>query len=566
MQKYDLSGNRFRHYLCIRLQRRDMVQNKVQNDTIRKVYDHSIKEFSENDAFNLLGGYSYSYKEFDVAVRKVQDMLLRADIHPGDRVAIFSRSMPNWPVAYFACLTIGIVAVPILPDFTAAELAKLLEHSEAKGLFVGSRLCGLVSESILSKLNVTILTDDLSVIRQNVEVAGGGVMEAEPKPDDLAVIIYTSGTTSSPKGVMLTQFALAMQTVFLADLFPVWKGDIFLSILPLSHTYEASVGMLYPFSRGARVTYLDKAPTAAVLMPAFKEVRPTVMISVPLVVEKIYKSAVMGKIVGMKFGKAIYGFAPTRKLYHRIAAKKLKEALGGRMRMLAIGGAKLNTAAERFLYEGDMPYAVGYGLTETAPLLCLFLPGAAKIGTTGPLVSSTIEAKIGNPNANGEGELLIKTPCIMQGYYTNPEATVEAITPDGWFHTKDMATIDKDGYISIIGRTNFMIVGPSGENIYPEEIENVLNTNTFVSESIVYMENGKLTALVVYDNDKVRRIVGKLEGAEKDAVMEKLDLKIRDFVNQKVNKFSHISVIKGRLEPFEKTPTQKIRRGLYLPK
>ena len=294
------------------------------------------------------------------------------------------------------------------------------------------------------------------------------------RPDDLAVIIYTSGTTSKPKGVMLTHAALCAQGAISEAIFPVGGDDTFLSVLPLSHTYECSIGMIYPFSMGARIVYLDRPPTASALMPALRAIRPSVMLIVPLVIEKIYRHQVLAKFNSTRFWRMLYRIGFMRRYLNRMAGKKLLKLFGGRLRFLGIGGAKLDGGAERFLLEAKVPYAIGYGLTETAPLLAGAAPSQVRLGSTGPQAPG-VELRLENVNPETrQGEIVARTPSAMVGYFKNPEATKEAFTADGWFRTGDLGEFDKDGWLYIKGRLKNMIVGPGGENIYPRELEEFL--------------------------------------------------------------------------------------------
>ena len=324
---------------------------------------------------------------------------------------------------------------------------------------------------------------------------------AVPKPDDLAVIIYTSGTTSKPKGVMLTHAALCAQVGISSGIFPVLPDDVFLSVLPLSHTYECSIGMIYPFSMGARVVYLDRPPTASALMPALRAVRPSVMLIVPLIIEKIYRHQVLAKFNSNGFWRTLYKVGFLRRYLHRVAGKKLLKLFGGRLRFLGIGGAKLDGGAEKFLLEAKVPYAIGYGLTETAPLLAGAAPSQVRLGSTGPQAPGVqLRLEHINPDTR-QGEVVALTPSVMLGYFKNPEATKEVFTDDGWFRTGDLGEFDKDGWLYIKGRLKNMIVGPGGENIYPEDIETVLNSHVYIADSIVTEQEGRLVALVHFNRD-----------------------------------------------------------------
>ena len=535
-------------------------------NTLYEIVKHSVEKFSERIAFSMIDGEDVSYKEVGERVEKVQEMLISAGLNAGDKVAILSSSMPNWGISYFAVTTAGMVAVPILPDFTGAELDLIIEHSEAKAILVSDKLYTKLSKPTLDKMNIVIRTKGLNVIMQNVKAQGSMCI---PKPEDLAVIIYTSGTTSKPKGVMLTHYNIAAQTTIIPPLFDYNENDVLLSILPLAHTYECTLGMIYPFSRGARIHYMDRPPTASALMPALAKVRPTVIASVPLIMEKVYRGKVLPTFQKNKLMRTLYGWNWSRKILHKVAGKQLKKLFGGRMRLFAIGGAKFDTDAERFLLEAGFPYGIGYGLTETAPLIAGAVGKMVRIGSTGPSLPD-VQIRLDNINPEtGQGEIVVKTPCCMQGYYKNEQVTKEAFTEDGWFRTGDLGAIAEDGWIFIKGRLKNMIVGPSGENIYPEDIEEVLNSNRFVAESVVTEEDGKLIALVhfdttalseAYDEFKHKMAVSKEQTALK---MEEIKRELVEYVNSKVNRFSKISKVVDNGEEFEKTPTKKIRRFNY---
>ena len=540
--------------------------------TLYEILHSSVEKYSDHVVFSMLGSEDVTFKELGKRVKEVQDMLLGAGLNAGDKVALLSSSMPNWGVCYMAVVTAGMVAVPILPDFTGAELDLLIKHSESKALLVSDRLFTKLSKETVAKLNIVIRTKNLSVISQTVTEQGTAAI---PKPEDLAVIIYTSGTTSQPKGVMLTHFNLSQQINYLYGLYPIGTNDATLSVLPLSHTYECSLGMIYIIATGASTTYLEKPPTPSVLLPALRKVRPTCFFIVPLIIEKIYNSQILGKFTANKFMKALYGFGPIRRLLHRIAGKKLNQAFGGRARLF-IGGSKLDERVEQFLMEANIPYAIGYGLTETAPLIAGQVSPAVKLGATGPAMNG-VQVRLDDVNPEtGHGEIVTKSDCVMQGYYKNPEATAAVFTEDGWFRTGDLGYIDEDGYIFIKGRLKNMILGPSGENIYPEEIETVLNSHAFVSESVVTEDNGRLIALVHFDSEAIEKLkdefMTKLEitrdewNLKKDEWnkrMEEIKQEVMKYVNDKVNRFSKISAVIEEEKEFEKTPSKKIRRFLY---
>ncbi len=544
-------------------------------NTLYELLHNSIDKFGGRVAFSMYDGEDVTYNEVGKRVTDIQKLLTGAGLNAGDKVALLSSNMPNWGISYFAVVSAGMVAVPILPDFTGEELDMLIKHSEAKALLVSDKLFTKLSKDTIASLNIVIRTKSLTVISQRVAEQGS---TAIPSPDDLAVIIYTSGTMSRPKGVMRTHRNLASNVCMMYGLFPLDENDSMLSVLPLSHTYECTVGMLYPFSTGGKVTYLEKPPTASVLLPALKRVRPTCFLIVPLIIEKIYRSQIYAKFTSNKFWRTLYGIGFMRRYLHRIAGGKLMKMFGGRLRFFGIGGAKLDGQVEQFLIDSRViPYAIGYGLTETAPMVAGAIPQMPrKLGSTGVAMQG-LRVRLDNVNPDTrQGEIVIDSPSVMRGYYKNEAATAEVFTDDGWFRTGDLGFIDDDGCIFIKGRLKNMIVGPSGENIYPEEIESVLNSNVYVSESIVTEQDGHLVALVHFDTDAIEALKNELmekweikrdEWHQKidewNAKKEEIKQDILKYVNSKVNKFSRITEVVEEDAEFVKTPTKKIRRFLY---
>lgn len=535
-------------------------------NTLYELLRHGVEKFASRTAFDMFNGESVTYAEVGRRAAAVQEALVGAGVKAGDKVALLSSSMPNWGICYLAVTSAGMVAVPILPDFSGPELDMIIAHSEAKALLVSDKLFSKLSKQTIDSLNIVIRTKNLGIIAQHVTATGS---TAVPSPDDLAAIIYTSGTTSSPKGVMLTHKAICAQIDMDFGIFPIDETDVFLSVLPLSHTYECSIGLIYAFSKGARVVYLDRQPTASALMPALKAVRPTVMLIVPLIIEKIYRHQVLAKFNSNGMWRAVYRVGFLRRYLHRVAGKKLMKLFGRRLRFLGIGGAKLDRGAEQFLLEARVPYAIGYGLTETAPLLAGAAPSQVRLGSTGPQAPG-VQLRLENINPETrQGEIVALTPSVMLGYYKNPEATKEAFTADGWFRTGDLGEFDSDGWLYIKGRLKNMIVGPGGENIYPEDIESVLNSHVCIADSIVTEQEGRLIALVHFNREEIEAMIDdwREEWATQkeawEAKTEQLKQEILDFVNAKVNRFSRISEVVEEKEDFIKTPTHKIKRFLY---
>lgn len=531
--------------------------------TLQFIIDNSVRNFAEKPAISFVEGSPITYKELGDEINKFSSLLYSFGLQAGDKVALFSQNMPNWVVAYFAIAARGLVVVPILPDFSSAEAENVISHSEAKVLIVSERLKSKISQTTLDGLNAVIKVDDLSVL-SGEKTKSEEKIEHTTKEDDIAAIIYTSGTTGRSKGVVLTHKNIAFVVMQSYNFQAINSDDIFLSFLPLSHTYENSIGMLYPIMYGASIYYLEKPPTAASLLPALGKIRPTMMMSVPLIMEKLYKNQIQAKFNKNKFSRGIYKTPLLRLLIHRIAGKKLFQTFGGRLRFFGIGGAKLDVRVERFLREAKFPYAIGYGLTETAPLLAGAGPRDTKLQSTGFKVEG-IELKINEPNKKGVGEIWAKGPNVMVGYYKNPEATAVVLTEDGWFKTGDFGKIDKKGRLFIKGRMKNTIIGASGENIYPEDIESVINNTNYVVESLVVEEDGYLVAKIIVDIDNLEKNIEHIKSVFEEKKEQYHDWKkhLAAEINSKLNRNSQIKRVDIMEEPFEKTASQKIKRYLY---
>jgi long-chain acyl-CoA synthetase len=514
------------------------------------------------------GEENRTYNQLEMEVNQVANQLFSLSIAKGDKVVILSTNMPNWGIAYFAIATIGAVVVPILPDFSATEISNIIKHAEPKAIFV--------SENLLPK--IVSLTTDPSKIIIGIEtfekISGFDVAKANSienihfptvEEDDLASIIYTSGATGKSKGVMLSHKNIVWDAEHGGLIHAISTKDRFLSILPLSHAYENTIGFIFPVMYGASVHYLRKLPTPAVLLPALQWVKPTVMLTVPLIIEKIYKKQIEPKFNINSFIRLMYRFPPVRKFFNRLAGEKLMKTFGGELIFFGIGGAKLDGEVERFLHEAKFPYSIGFGLTETSPLIAGAGPAATRLNTIGPAMQGN-EVIIHQPDPKtGQGEIWIKGPNVMKGYYKEPVLTKEVINGDGWFKTGDLGLFDKKGYLAFKGRLKNMIVSASGENIYPEEIESVINNFKNVVESLVIQRKGKLVALVRLNMEELETQYHAFLG-QADLYNEKLDdllEELQQYVNSHVSKFSQVQMVLIQPEPFERTPTQKIKRFLY---
>lgn len=540
--------------------------DNIFHKSLRTLFEDSCARFKDNPFLYYVKGNGYTYGEFKSKTEEIDRLLANYGVGKGALVGLVAQNMPNWAVAYFAATAFGRIIVPMLPDFSESEIRHILKHSETKALFVSKKLLPKISEKTYGRMSLIVCLDDFSIIKGELCAESESAVGAdEITAEDLAAIIYTSGTTGSSKGVMLTHKNLCANLYSTNILRPSYPWDVWLSLLPLSHTLESSMCLLLPMLAGANVHYIEKAPTPTVLMNALAIIRPTTILSVPLIIEKIYKTAVLPQMQKNRFIAFLYSLAPFRKLMNRAAGKKLFQKFGGRIRFFGIGGAKLDPIVERFLIEAKFPYAIGYGLTETSPLIAGAPPHMVKLGSTGPVVTG-VEVKLLDKNPKtGIGEIVVKGANVMQGYYKNPEATADAFTEDGWFRTKDLGMFDKKGWLYIKGRSSTTIIGPSGENIYPEEVESVINSHDLVEESVVTTRKGKLTALVHFNSEKLQAFLDAKDELKRSTSekLENLKKEILDYVNQKVSKFSKISEIKEQAEEFEKTATKKIKRFLY---
>ncbi|TAH55116.1 MAG: AMP-binding protein [Treponema sp.] len=557
---------------------------------------NTVRKFGDRPAVGYVLGDTITYSEVEATIRELRDRLHRLGIVKGDRVAIYATSGPNWGIAYFSIVTLGAIAVPLLPDFSQKEVETCLKHSGAETVFVSTKLMDRLPEPETSGPSRILNIDSFELVA-GTETGTGAAPKVEISEQDTASIIYTSGTTGRSKGVELTHKNLVFTAIGGQFFQRINKLDIGLSILPMSHVYEFTIGYLMFFLNGACLRYLEKAPTVTTLLPALTKIRPTIMLSVPIIMEKIYKNKIVPTFTSKPAVKALYGIPFFRKILHRIAGKSLKKTFGGRMKFFGIGGSKVDPVVEQFMKEAKFPYAIGYGLTETSPLLAGAGPKITKPGTIGPGMPGIQLKLIDVDPETGVGELVVKGENVMKGYYRDPELTANVFTEDGWFRTGDLGCFDKKGVrLSLKGRSKNMILGASGENIYPEDIEFVLNQHPLVSDSLVVEgDNSSLVAIVQLDEEKLANEAKKraqkaeqeknhglnahmqrMSDAVGDAVSgamssmseqlnyykEEVANEIKFFVNQNVNRISRIDRVEV-IEKFEKTASQKIKRYLY---
>ncbi len=544
--------------------------------TLPALLETAVRQNVNRPAVAFVGEEPVTYADFFSKTKAVSALLEKLDIQSGDRVALLSTNMPHWGITYFAIVSMGAVVVPLLPDFSTEEIKNVLRHSRSTAIFVSQGLSSKLAPLNIHSLKYKIDIEDFKLLEGGA-IAGideNAVPEKtyNVREDDLAAIIYTSGTTGKSKGVMLTHKNIAFNVVQGSTIRKITDNDRFLSVLPLSHAYENTIGFILPLSHGACVYYLKRVPSPSVLLPAFQEVKPTMMLTVPLIIEKIYRAKILPAFMDKKLMKKLYGKPFFRKQLNRMAGKKLLKTFGGELTFFGIGGARINEQVEKFLLEAKFPYAVGYGLTETAPLLTAFGPKEARLQAAGKVLEG-VEIKIHNPDeTTGEGEVWARGFNVMKGYYKEPELTAQVLTDDGWFRTGDLGIFDNEGYLYIRGRSKNVIIGPGGENIYPEEIESVINNFKHVVESLVIEQKGKLVALVHFDKDDKEEIEKKYNEIKEgvsgyvENFYNELSADLKEYINSRVSRFSKIQRIIPQNEEFIKTATKKIKRFLYYEK
>ena len=524
---------------------------------------------------DLDGEHRYTYAQLAEAIAKLHTTWRMCGIKEGDKIALCGRNCANWGLLFLAVESYKAVVVSILPDFTAEGIYSLVDHSEAVLLYVGPNVKKKIDATQMKGLKATIFMDDMTIVeaddsfRKKFESADAAFAKEYPNGvkltdvnypidnyDDLAVIKYTSGSTGNPKGVMLTHLNLSGNVEFAHTRIPHKPGDTVLSMLPIAHMFGLMFEFLYQICEGAAVYFLTQAPTPTVLMKAFAQVKPFMILTVPLVVEKIIKKGVLPKI-SSPAAKIMWKTPFLKNVIRGKVKEGLDKTFGGQLRYLIIGGAALNGEVEQVLHDIKYQYCVGYGMTECGPLISYedwFRYAFHSCGKELPQCHVRIDSE--DPTSK-DGEIQVKGINVMKGYYKNEEATKAVFTEDGWMRTGDLGVLDKEGNIYIHGRSKNMILGPSGQNIYPEEIEDKLNSMPCVVESIVVEREGKLVALVFPDTSAEGK---KLLGTKS---LTQLMEENRVAVNKDLPNYSPISAIELVASEFEKTPKRSIKRYLY---
>ncbi len=549
--------------------------------TLNYIMDSSCSKYADLPAIGMAMEEALTYKDFKDQVFALAARLRKEGISKDDHVAILAENSPNWGIAYFAIVRLGAVAVPILPDFPEMDVHHILNEMKVKALFTTQRQIEKIYELKKVLLGPIITLDDYTGIEGVVEVRrfseymegaltfaqehGQGNDFPDVGEDDLASILYTSGTSGYSKAVMLTHKNMTSNAYSAVNLTEINPGDVFLSILPMSHTYEFTCGFVLPLLKGCRIAYAGQTPTPAILQKLCRHEKPFAIFAVPLVFEKIYKKRVLPKTQKSLLISTICKSSIGRRFIHKRIGVKLTEFFGGNLKLMGIGGAALNPEVEQFLFEAKFPYVIGYGLTESAPLISGGPVGdkTIAIGSAGKPIPG-VQVKIVDPDpTTGIGEILARGPNIMKGYYNDPEKTKETITEDGWLITGDIGLLDDNGNLHIRGRSKNVIVLANGENIYPEAIEHKLNAYHWVTESLVAEHNGKLDAWVYPDYELIDEQTADQSKNKRREYLNTLMEEMRNEINSQLSKSSRISKIFERREPFVKTATHKIKRFLY---
>jgi long-chain acyl-CoA synthetase len=537
--------------------------------------EKSIIQNWDKEALSNYKEAGYSYKEIAKRILKLHILFKESGIKENDKIALIGRNSANWCVTYLATVTYGAVIVPILPDFKSEDMTNIVVHSDARFMFVDDKIFESINIKNIPEIIGVLSLDDFKMVMSgdsSVKESFLGLEEKysvsypDLKPEDisfsevpndhLAVISYTSGTTGFSKGVMVSHNSLTANVKYAHENMPLESGDPVVSFLPLAHTFGCAFEFLFPFTIGCHITILTKTPTPQILIQAFKEIRPRLILSVPLVVEKIYKKQLL-PIISKPHMKILLAIPGINKILFKKIREKLTVTFGGRFKELVVGGAAFNADAEKFFKKIGFRFTVGYGMTECGPLISYASWDTTKLGASGKAVD-TLEVTIDSSDpVNIVGEIILRGENVMDGYYKNEKATKEMIDDKGWMHTGDLGVIDEEGNIFIKGRSKSMILGPSGKNIYPEEIESIINNKDYIIESVVISENNKLIGLIFPDHEMMKR-----DNISEEQLIPILD-QFRKEVNARLPEYMVVSKYRIHPEEFVKTPKRSIKRFLY---
>ena len=538
--------------------------------------EQSIKTNWYLNALTDYKGITLQYRDVARKIEKIHILLENAGIEKGDKIAICGRNSAHWTVTYLAVITYGAVVVPILHEFKADQVHNIVNHSEARLLFVGDQIWENLNEAAMPHLEGIIELKDFGVpvsrseklayARDHLNEIFGHKFPCRFRPDDisyekeksedLAIINYTSGTTGYSKGVMLPYRSLWSNVNYCHEMLPVKPGDNMVAMLPMGHVFGMTYDFLYGFSAGAHLYFLTRMPTPKIIAQSFAEIKPRVISCVPLIVEKIIKKNILPR-VDNKIGKLLLRLPIINDKIRALARKEAMEIFGGNFDEIIVGGAPFNAEVERFLKQIGFPYTIAYGMTECGPIICSSRWETLKLASCGK-ATTRMEVKIDSSDPEKvAGEIICRGTNLMLGYYKNPEATSQIIDVNGWLHTGDLGTMDAEGYVTVRGRSKNMLLTSSGQNIHPEEIESKLNNMPYVSESLIVLQKEKLVALIYPDFDDA--FANGLQQTDVERMMEAN----RNELNQQLPAYCQISKVKIHFEEFEKTAKKSIKRFMY---
>ena len=538
--------------------------------------EQSIIKNWDKDSLTDYKGITLQYKDVARKIAKFHIVLESAGIQPGDKIAVCGRNSAHWAVTFLATITYGAVIVPILHEFKADNIHNIVNHSEAKLLFVGDQAWENLNEDAMPLLEgIASLTDFSALVSRNEKLTYAfehrnaiygqrypknfrpeHICYRKDRPEELAIINYTSGTTGYSKGVMLPYRSIWSNVAYCFEMLPVKPGDHIVSMLPMGHVFGMVYDFLYGFSAGAHIYFLTRMPSPKIIAQSFSEIRPRVISCVPLIVEKIIKKDILPK-VDSKIGKLLLKVPIVNDKIKSLARQAAMEIFGGNFDEIIIGGAPFNAEVEAFLKKIGFPYTIAYGMTECGPIICSSRWETLKLASCGK-ATTRMEVRIDSPDPKTHaGEIVCRGTNMMLGYYKNPEATSQIIDANGWLHTGDLGTIDDEGYVTVRGRSKNLLLTSSGQNIYPEEIESKLNNMPYVAESLIVLQHDKLVALIYPDFDDA--FAHGLQQTDIVKVMEANRIEL----NQQLPNYSQISKVKIHFEEFEKTAKKSIKRFMY---
>jgi long-chain acyl-CoA synthetase len=554
-----------------------MCKNKMEQEHQFIDYiEQSIIKNWDRDALTDYKGITLQYKDVARKIAKFHIVLESAGIQPGDKIAVCGRNSAHWAVTFLATITYGAVIVPILHEFKADNIHNIVNHSEAKLLFVGDQAWENLNEDAMPLLEgIASLADFSSLVSRNEKLTYSfehrnaiygqrypknfrpeHICYRKDRPEELAIINYTSGTTGYSKGVMLPYRSIWSNVAYCFEMLPVKPGDHIVSMLPMGHVFGMVYDFLYGFSAGAHIYFLTRMPSPKIISQSFSKIKPRVISCVPLIVEKIIKKDILPK-VDSKIGKLLLKVPIVNDKIKSLARQAAMEIFGGNFDEIIIGGAPFNAEVEAFLKKIGFPYTIAYGMTECGPIICSSRWENLKLASCGK-ATTRMEVKIDSPDPKTHaGEIICKGANLMLGYYKNQEATAQIIDVNGWLHTGDLGTIDEEGNVTVRGRSKNLLLTSSGQNIYPEEIESKLNNMPYVAESLIVLQHDKLVALIYPDFDDA--FAHGLQQTDIQKVMEQNRIEL----NQQLPNYSQISKIKIHFEEFEKTAKKSIKRFMY---